>query len=164
MVLGGIKMKRALTYFVVGVDKEENLYYVINVQRHFVKGKKSCVKVLIKGICLTWGSIPFRFNSTIPFLYYCRCMQRNLGRERIVEITSSEDWGCLVCDPTQIYPQKATYFALYQHNKSPDFARKRVKVKRHVTAKRTNLLSRKADKVLNEPQNFIEENIGMYFC
>ena len=37
MVLGGIKMKRAQTYFVVGVGKEENLYYVINVQRHFVK-------------------------------------------------------------------------------------------------------------------------------
>ena len=52
MVLGGIKMKRALTYFVVGVGKEENLYYVINVQRHFVKGKTSCVKILsLKGIC-----------------------------------------------------------------------------------------------------------------
>ena len=160
MVLGGIKMKRALTYFVVGVGKEENLYYVINVQRHFVKGKTSCVKILsFKGICL----VGIHRNQPLLFLYYCRCMQRNLGRERIVKIMSSEDWGCLVCDPTQIYPQKATYFALYQHNKSPDFARKRVKVKRHVTAKRANLLSRKADKVLNEPQNFIEENIGLYF-
>ena len=44
-------MKRALTYFVVGVGKEENLYYVINVQRHFVKGKKSSVNVIVlKGI------------------------------------------------------------------------------------------------------------------
>ena len=91
-------------------------------------------------------------------------MQRNLGRERVVELTNSEDWGCLVCDPTQIYKQKATYFALYQCNKSPDFARKRIKVKRHAPAKRSNSLSRKADEILNSPQNFIEENIGKCFC
>ena len=88
-------------------------------------------------------------------------MQRNLGREKIVEITSSEDWGCLVCDPTQIYEHKAKYFSLYRRNKSPAFRKSRFREKKHVFAKRkSDSLSRKADKILNSSQNFIEENIG----
>ena len=88
-------------------------------------------------------------------------MQRNLGREKVTNITNSEEWGCLVCEPKQIYDHKARYFSLYRLNKIPGFRKSKVKEKRHNLAKRkSNTLSRKAEKILESSHDFIEENIG----
>ena len=88
-------------------------------------------------------------------------MQRNLGREKIHEITSSEDWSCLVCDPKQIYKHKATYYSMYLRNKNDSLTKVSVKEKKHLFTKRkSDSLYRKADQILNSSHNFIEENIG----
>jgi hypothetical protein len=44
-------------------------------------------------------------------------LQRNLGRKTLSEISSSEEWKCLVCNPTQIFEQRALYYALYVNQK-----------------------------------------------
>ena len=91
-----------------------------------------------------------------------RCLQRNLGREKVFDITASDDWGCLVCDPKQIYEHKAKYYSLYHLNKIPGFRKVQEKGKRYALTKRkSDLLSRKAEQILQSSQNFIEENIGM---
>ena len=88
-------------------------------------------------------------------------MQRNLGREKVANITNSEEWGCLVCEPKQIYEHKARYFSLYRLNKIPGFRKSKVKEKRcALTKRKSNALSRKAEKILQSPHDFIEENIG----
>ena len=88
-------------------------------------------------------------------------MQRNLGREKVANITSSEDWGCLVCEPKQIYEHKARYFSLYRLNKIPGFRKTNVKEKGLALSRRkSSTLSRKAEQILQSSHNFIEENIG----
>ena len=90
-----------------------------------------------------------------------RCLQRNLGRENYSKITNSEEWSCLVCDPIQIYKHKVKYYSLYRLNKSPEFQRQKPKDTRHMISKRkSDVLSRKAENILQSQNNFIEENIG----
>jgi hypothetical protein len=37
-----------------------------------------------------------------PSSFCKRCLQRNLGRKFVSEITSTEEWKCLACDPKQV--------------------------------------------------------------
>ena len=90
-------------------------------------------------------------------------MQRNLGKDQVANITNSEEWSCLVCDPTQIYEHKARYFNLYRLNQNAGFRNSKTNEKRHMQSKRkSDILSRKAEHIIQSSNNFIEENIGNF--
>ena len=38
-----------------------------------------------------------------------------MGRKCLSDISSSEEWKCLVCDPKQIFELRALYYALFTH-------------------------------------------------
>ena len=91
-----------------------------------------------------------------------RCIQRNLGRETVVSIKDSNDWGCFVCHPQQIYEHKARYYSLYRLNKIPGFQTMPYKPKNMIPGKRkSDALFRKAEHIIHSSQHFIDENIGM---
>ena len=91
-----------------------------------------------------------------------RCILRNLGRETIVRIKDSNDWGCFVCNPQQIYEHKARYYSLYRLNKIPRFQTMLYKPKNMIPGKRkSDALFRKAEHIIHSSQHFIDENIGM---
>ena len=48
-----------------------------------------------------------------------------MGRKFVAEISSSEEWKCLVCDPKQIYELRALYYALFINQK--DILEKKMK-------------------------------------
>ena len=90
-------------------------------------------------------------------------MQRNLGRDQVANITNSEEWSCLVCDPTQIYEHRARYYFLYRLNKVQGFGHSKITKTSHIQPKRkSDKLSMKAEHIIQSSNNFIEENIGNY--
>ena len=91
-----------------------------------------------------------------------RCIQRNLGRETVVSIKDSNDWGCFVCHPQQIYEHKARYYSLFRLNKIPGFQTMPYKPNNMIPGKRkSDALFRKAEHIIHSSQHFIDENIGM---
>lgn len=111
--------------------------------------------------CGQGGELILCDKQYCPAVFCKRCLQRNLGREKYSKITNSEEWSCLVCNPIQIYKHKVQYYSLYRLNKSPEFQRQKPKDTRHMISKRkSDVLSRKAENILQSQNNFIEENIG----
>jgi len=43
-----------------------------------------------------------------------RCIQRNKGRSKIAEITSSDKWDCFSCRPSQIFDIRSLSFAIFK--------------------------------------------------
>ena len=89
-------------------------------------------------------------------------MQRNLGRKTLSEISSSEEWKCLVCDPKQIYEQRALFYAIFQHQQE-------LKPKRRDQSAGKGVKRKSAVQIVKlEPQqlihfsadNFVEENFA----
>ncbi len=53
-----------------------------------------------------------------PKAFCKRCIQRNLGRKFLANISNAEEWMCLVCDPRQIYKFRAEYYVLVKFVKN----------------------------------------------
>jgi hypothetical protein len=93
-----------------------------------------------------------------------------LGRKCVSEISSSEEWKCLVCDPKQIYELRALYYALFTHQQELQ-AKKSVR-KEGAARRKSSLPSAagdKEDEVVAEgaaddkkisfsAENFLDEN------
>lgn len=61
--------------------------------------------------CAEGGELILCDNCTSSFCR--RCLQRNMGREYITEITSSDTWKCLRCNPRQLDDLRALYYHIY---------------------------------------------------
>ena len=124
-------------------------------KRYYLTTSQQCKNTIFLGNeILLWCE---KLVST-PF----RCIQRNLGRETVVSIKDSNDWGCFVCHPQQIYEHKARYYSLYRLNKIPGFQTMPYKPKNMIPGKRkSDALFRKAEHIIHSSQHFIDENIGM---
>ncbi len=92
--------------------------------------------------------------------------QRNLGRKVVSEISTSEEWRCLVCDPKQIYEQRALYYALFMHQQEIKASRPPKKENQGARRKSAQVSAPKPAEELKpeEPElifsaeNFISEN------
>lgn len=97
--------------------------------------------------------------------------QRNLGRKFVSEISSSEEWKCLVCDPKQIYELRALYYELYINQK--DILEKKLKRQEEQAKRRSSVSAtpKKTEKPAEEAipeapemifssDNFLEDNFG----
>jgi hypothetical protein len=68
----------------------------------------------------------FRWCSQGGQIYLCdfcpkafcnQCLKWNLGRKYIKRIEEEEKWKCLACDPTDIRPARADYYAIHKYHK-----------------------------------------------
>lgn len=83
-----------------------------------------------------------------PSSFCKRCLQRNLGRKFVSEITSTEEWKCLACDPKQIYELRALYHAVYTHQEE-------LKAKKS----RKGSVDKKSPAGSESGENFLDENL-----
>merc|ERR1739848_223925 len=101
-----------------------------------------------------------------PNAFCKKCLNRNLGSKALREITKSEEWMCLLCDPKPLYPQKALYYCAYksqdQIKQMREADREKEKLRRQASRNRGVSKSEK-DAVVKNPQNFLEENISEAF-
>ena len=89
-----------------------------------------------------------------------------MGRKAVSEIGSSEEWRCLVCDPKQIYEQRALYYALFMHQQEIKASRPPKKENQGARRKSAPVSAPKPSEEVNpeEPElvfsaeNFISEN------
>merc|ERR1712083_1011211 len=63
-------------------------------------------------ICSQGGDI--LLCDKCPNAFCKKCLGRNLGGRALREITKSEEWSCLLCDPTPIQNLQAIYMKLYK--------------------------------------------------
>merc|ERR1712223_1984422 len=95
-----------------------------------------------------------------PNAFCKKCLTRNLGARAVREITKSEEWCCLLCDPTPIQTLKATYMKIYK-------SQEEIKEKRKLDRKKGNLKAKynmpKKPAPVKSPRNFLEENISEAF-
>ena len=87
------------------------------------------------------------FCDSCPRAFCRKCLLRNLGRKVFAEVMKSDEWKCIVCEPAQIFTQKAFYYALFIHQE--ELAAKKA-VKKDEAPKRTNLKGRVAIKKLTK--------------
>merc|ERR1711899_138838 len=101
-----------------------------------------------------------------PNAFCKKCLNRNLGSKALREITKSEEWCCLLCDPKPLYPQKALYYCAYksqdQIKQMREAEREKEKLRRQASRNRGASKSEK-DALVKNPQNFLEENISEAF-
>ena len=91
-----------------------------------------------------------------PNAFCKKCLQRNLGSRALREITKSEEWACLVCDPTPIRGLQAIYMKVYKCQ--DEIKEKRAKDRLEAKAKKAkrNDVSRKEKEALvKSPKNFL---------
>ena len=93
-----------------------------------------------------------------PNAFCKKCLNRNLGSKALREITKSEEWCCLLCDPKPLYPQKALYYCAYksqdQIKQMREADREKEKLRRQASRNRGVSKSEK-DAVVKNPQNFL---------
>merc|ERR1719412_1950364 len=98
-----------------------------------------------------------------PNAFCKKCLNRNLGAKALREITKSEEWMCLLCDPKPLYPQKAMYYCAYksqdQIKSMREADREKEKLKRQ-NSRNKGVSKSEKDAVVKNPQNFLEENIS----
>jgi len=101
-----------------------------------------------------------------PNAFCKKCLNRNLGSKALREITKSEEWMCLLCDPKPLYPQKAMYYCAYksqdQIKSMREADREKEKLKRQ-NSRNKGVSKSEKDAVVKNPQNFLEENISEAF-
>jgi len=103
---------------------------------------------------------------------FCRtCVQRNMGRKKLQEITNADEWKCFCCDPKQLYEMQALYWAVWQRYKSGNYKKpseirkEKEKEKKEAAKKSKNERQQKlaATNVIKNPKNFVDENISEAF-
>merc|ERR1711874_859975 len=99
-----------------------------------------------------------------PNAFCKKCLTRNLGARAVREITKSEEWCCLLCDPTPIQSLKATYLKIYKSQDEIKEKRAKDREEAKLKAKKKNEVSKKEkDALVKSPKNFLEENISEAF-
>jgi len=99
-----------------------------------------------------------------PNAFCKKCLTRNLGARAVREITKSEEWCCLLCDPTPIQTLKATYLKIYKSQEEIKEKRAKDREEAKLKAKKKNEVSKKEkDALVKSPKNFLEENISEAF-
>lgn len=96
-----------------------------------------------------------------------RCIQRNLGRKYVSQMSSESQWRCFLCQPKPIFKLRAEYYAASQwlallkvkgkskKKKEPD-ATPKTKAKRSAA-------QGQAQAILSHPENFIDESLKNAF-
>lgn len=95
-----------------------------------------------------------------PNAFCKKCLQRNLGSRALREITKSENWNCLLCDPKPIYSLKAVYYCLYKNQdeikERREKEREKEKEKEKEKRKRkSDVTAKEKDALIKSPQNFL---------
>ena len=83
-----------------------------------------------------------------------------LGARALRDITKSEEWNCLVCNPEPIYPIKANYYCAYKNQeeikerveKDKVAAKEKEKAKR---AKKNDVSAKEKAALVMSPKNFL---------
>jgi len=100
-----------------------------------------------------------------PNAFCKKCLTRNLGARAVRDITKSEEWCCLLCDPLPIQSLKATYLKIYksQDEIKEKRAKEREENKLKNKVKKTEVSKKEKDALVKSPKNFLEENISEAF-
>ena len=95
-----------------------------------------------------------------PNAFRRQCIQRMFGARALREITKSEEWNCLVCDPKPLYPLKAIYYCVYK--KQEEFKTRRdeeiKKEKDRQAARRARAgapTNKEKEDLVKSPKNFL---------
>jgi len=114
-------------------------------------------------ICSQGGDI--LLCDKCPNAFCKKCISRNLGSRALREITKAEEWACLLCDPKPIYKLKAMYYCVYKNQSEfkEIHEANRLKEKQKKANKRAGALDKEKEKLVKNPQNFLEENISEAF-
>merc|ERR1711971_807274 len=100
-----------------------------------------------------------------PNAFCKKCLGRNLGGRALREITKSEEWSCLLCDPTPIQNLQAIYMKLYksQDEIKDKRAKDREEARKNKKPKKEAVSKKEKDALVKSPKNFLEENISEAF-
>ena len=99
-----------------------------------------------------------------PNAFCKKCISRNLGARSLREITKSEEWSCLLCDPTPLYAIKAIYYCVYKNQTEIKERREQERQKAILKrAERKDKLAKEREALVKSPKNFLEENISEAF-
>jgi len=101
-----------------------------------------------------------------PKAFCKKCISRNLGRQKMGEITSAEEWKCFCCDPKQLYEKQAEYWAVWQRFKSGNYkkpAELKKEAKEAAEKKEKAEKEKKINQMMKRPKNFIDENLAEAF-
>jgi len=100
-----------------------------------------------------------------PNAFCKKCLGRNLGGRALREITKSEEWSCLLCDPTPIQSLQAIYMKLYKsQDEIKDLrAKDREEARKNKPKKKEVVSKKEKDALVKSPKNFLEENISEAF-
>merc|ERR1711971_742178 len=100
-----------------------------------------------------------------PNAFCKKCLGRNLGGRALREITKSEEWSCLLCDPTPIQNPQAIYMKLYksQDEIKDKRAKDREEARKNKKPKKEAVSKKEKDALVKSPKNFLEENISEAF-
>jgi len=100
-----------------------------------------------------------------PNAFCNKCLARCVGGRALREITKSEEWACLLCDPTPIIQLKATYMKLYkcQEEIKERRANDRKEANKNKSKKKEAVSKKEKDALVKSPKNFLEENISEAF-
>merc|ERR1712066_323498 len=114
-------------------------------------------------ICSQGGDI--LLCDKCPNAFCKKCISRNLGSRALREITKAEEWACLLCDPKPIYKLKAMYYCVYKNQSEfkEIHEANRLKEKQKKANERAGALDKEKEKLVKNPQNFLEENISEAF-
>ena len=103
-----------------------------------------------------------------PNAFRRQCIQRTLGARVLREITKSEEWNCLVCDPKPLYPLKAIYYTVYK--KQEEFKTRREeeikKEKERQAARRARQgapTNKEKEDLVKSPKNFLGKHFIFQF-
>ena len=102
-----------------------------------------------------------------PNAFRRQCIQRTLGARALREITKSEEWNCLVCDPKPLYPLKAIYYCVYK--KQEEFKTRRdeeiKKEKDRQAARRARAgapTNKEKEDLVKSPKNFLGKHFSIF--
>ena len=103
-----------------------------------------------------------------PNAFRRQCIQRMFGARALREITKSEEWNCLVCDPKPLYPLKAIYYCVYK--KQEEFKTRRdeeiKKEKDRQAARRARAgapTNKEKEDLVKSPKNFLGKHSIFHF-
>ena len=83
-----------------------------------------------------------------------------MGARSLREITKSEEWACLLCNPEPIAQLKAQYYCAYKNkaeikeraDKDREVAKEKAAAKR---AKKNDVTAKEKEALVKSPQNFL---------
>ena len=101
-----------------------------------------------------------------PNAFCKKCLGRNLGGRALREITKSEEWSCLLCDPTPIQNLQAIYMKLYKSQ--DEIKEKRAKDREEARknkkpAKKEAVSKKEKDALVKSPKNFLGTHLYIRF-